>query len=36
LDDNTHFSPPGAEEMARLAVQGIKEEKIGLRKYLKK
>lgn len=36
LDDNTHFSPRGAEEMARLAVAGIREQKISLRKYLKK
>ena len=36
IDDNTHFSPPGAEEMARLAVEGIREQKIGLRKFLKK
>lgn len=35
LDDNTHFSPLGAEEMAKLAVEGIRREKIGLRKYLK-
>jgi len=36
VEDNTHFSPLGAEEMAKLAVEGIKESKIGLRKYLKK
>jgi lysophospholipase L1-like esterase len=36
LDDNTHFNPHGAEEMARLVVEGIRETKIGLRKYLKK
>ena len=36
IDDNTHFSPLGAEEMARLVVAAIREEKIGLRKYLKK
>ena len=36
LNDNTHFSPLGAEEIAKLAIVGIKEEKIGLRKYLKK
>lgn len=36
LDDNTHFSPQGAKDMARLAAQGIREEKIGLRKFLKK
>jgi lysophospholipase L1-like esterase len=36
VDDNTHFSPLGAEEMARLAVLGIRDARIGLRKYLKK
>jgi lysophospholipase L1-like esterase len=36
VNDNTHFNPQGAEEMAQLAVAGIKEQKIGLRKYLKK
>ena len=36
LDDNTHFSPLGAEEMARLAVAELKNSKINLRKYLKK
>ncbi len=36
LDDNTHFSPLGAEEMARLAVAELKKSKINLRKYLKK
>ena len=36
IDDNTHFSPLGAEEMARLAAEGVREQKIGLRKYLKK
>ena len=35
VEDNTHFSPLGAEEMAKLAVAEIKESKIGLRKYLK-
>ena len=35
IDDNTHFSPLGAEEMAKLVVEGIRESKIGLRKYLK-
>ena len=34
--DNTHFNSKGATEMARLAVAAIKEQKIGLRKYLKK
>lgn len=36
VNDNTHFNPKGAEEMAQLAVAAIKEQKIGLRKYLKK
>ncbi len=36
IEDNTHFNPVGAQEMARLAVEGIKEQKINLRKYLKK
>ena len=35
IDDNTHFSPLGAEEMAKVAVVGIRESRIGLRKYLK-
>lgn len=36
VDDNTHFKPKGAEEMAKLAVEGIREDKLKLRKYLKK
>ncbi|MBP6001834.1 MAG: rhamnogalacturonan acetylesterase [Pyrinomonadaceae bacterium] len=36
VDDNTHFNPKGAEEMAKLAVEGISEDKLKLRKYLKK
>ena len=36
VDDNTHFSRFGAEEMARLAVAEIKNQKIRLRKHLKK
>ena len=36
IEDNTHFNPTGADEMARLAVQAIREQKIGLRKFLKK
>jgi lysophospholipase L1-like esterase len=35
IEDNTHFSPLGAEEMAKLVVVGIRELTIGLRKYLK-
>lgn len=36
VEDNTHFSPLGAEEMAKLAISEIREQKIKLRKYLKK
>lgn len=36
VEDNTHFSPLGAEIMASLAVEGIREQKIGLAKLLKK
>lgn len=36
VEDNTHFSPLGAAEMAKLAVEGIAENKLGLRKLLKK
>lgn len=36
IEDNTHFSPLGAELMAGQAVQGIKEQKLGLAKFLKK
>ncbi|MBD0371350.1 MAG: rhamnogalacturonan acetylesterase [Pyrinomonadaceae bacterium] len=36
IEDNTHFSPLGAEVMAKLAVEGIREQKLGLVKYLKK
>jgi lysophospholipase L1-like esterase len=35
VDDNTHFSPLGAEEMAKLALAEIKKSKIKLRKFLK-
>lgn len=35
VEDNTHFSPLGAEEMAKLAVAGIREQKLKLKKYLK-
>jgi lysophospholipase L1-like esterase len=35
IEDNTHFRPAGAEEMARLVVEGIRENKLKLRKYLK-
>ncbi|MEQ1604097.1 MAG: rhamnogalacturonan acetylesterase [Pyrinomonadaceae bacterium] len=36
VDDNTHFRPAGAEEMAKLAVEGIRENKLKLAKMLKK
>lgn len=36
VEDNTHFNPKGADEMAKLAVEGIRETKIKLRQYLKK
>jgi lysophospholipase L1-like esterase len=36
VEDNTHFNPAGAEVMARLAVEGIRERKLGLAKYLLK
>ena len=35
VEDNTHFVPRGADEMADLVVEGIKENKLSLRKYLK-
>ncbi len=36
VNDNTHFSPRGAEIMASLAAAGIREQKLGLAKFLKK
>lgn len=36
VEDNTHFNPNGADEMAALLVEGIREDKLKLRKYLKK
>jgi lysophospholipase L1-like esterase len=36
VEDNTHFNPRGAEEMAALAVEGIRELKLGLAKRLSK
>ena len=35
IEDNTHFSPVGAEIMAGLAVEGIREQKLSLAAYLK-
>lgn len=34
LEDNTHFNPYGAYEIAKCIVEGIKENKLGLTKYL--
>ena len=36
VEDNTHFSPAGADIMASLAVEGIREQRLGLAKFLKK
>lgn len=36
IEDNTHFVPKGAEEMARLVIEGIKENRLKLKMYLKK
>jgi lysophospholipase L1-like esterase len=36
VEDNTHFSPLGADLMAALVVDGIREQKLGLVKFLKK
>jgi lysophospholipase L1-like esterase len=36
VEDNTHFSPLGADIMAALAVDGFREQKLGLIKLLKK
>lgn len=35
VEDNTHFSPLGAEEIAKLVVVGIRENKLKLAKHLK-
>jgi lysophospholipase L1-like esterase len=35
VHDNTHFRPLGAEEMARVAVEGIRSLRLGLASYLK-
>ncbi|MFL6373069.1 MAG: rhamnogalacturonan acetylesterase [Pyrinomonadaceae bacterium] len=36
VEDNTHFNPKGAGEVAKLVIEGIRENKLALRKYLKK
>jgi lysophospholipase L1-like esterase len=35
IEDNTHFSPLGADLMASLVVEAIREQQLGLTKYLK-
>ena len=35
VDDNTHFNPKGADEAALLVVEGVREAKLKLRKFLK-
>lgn len=35
IDDNTHFSRLGAEEMAKLVIEGIRENELKVRKSLK-
>jgi lysophospholipase L1-like esterase len=35
VEDNTHFSPLGAEEMAAAAVAEIKVKQIGLRRLIR-
>ena len=36
VEDNTHFSPLGADIMAALAADGFREQRLGLAKFLKK
>jgi lysophospholipase L1-like esterase len=36
VEDNTHFSPLGADVMAALAVEGIREQRLGLARHLLK
>lgn len=35
LADNTHFNPYGAYELSKMILQGIKDQKIGLDKYIR-
>ena len=35
IEDNTHFNPVGAKIMCGLAVEGIRQQKLGIAKYLK-
>jgi lysophospholipase L1-like esterase len=36
IEDNTHFNPRGAEEVAKSVVEEIRDKKLKLKKYLKK
>ena len=36
VNDNTHFSPHGAEVMAALAAEGVREQRLGLARFLRK
>ena len=36
IEDNTHFSPLGAEIMAGLVIEGIREQHLGLAKFLRR
>jgi lysophospholipase L1-like esterase len=36
IDDNTHFSPLGAEEMAKQVVSGINEKRLKIRKHIRR
>ncbi|MGH9819335.1 MAG: GntR family transcriptional regulator, partial [Pyrinomonadaceae bacterium] len=36
IEDNTHFRPAGAREMAKIVVEGIRQNNLKLRKYLKR
>lgn len=36
VEDNTHFVPKGAEEMAKLVIEGIRANKLKLKKYIVK
>jgi len=35
LEDNTHFNPYGAYQIAKCILQGIKDKKLGLARYIK-
>ena len=36
LNDNTHFNTYGAYQLAKCVIEGIKDSKLGLKKYLVK